>query len=126
MAKGGYADPERLVRTLRRVGSIADARVLPVLDAAVSEDFAYYVRPASNGPTLRDRPTRDREVTIADAIRLARELAAALGVAHTRWKGATYQMREAMCTVWGACSSRRSPAHHRLRRPVHALFLGGS
>jgi len=53
-----------------------------VLDAAASEDLTYFVTPTSPGPTLRDRLARDRELTIADAIRLAKELAEILTVAH--------------------------------------------
>jgi serine/threonine-protein kinase len=78
----GHADPERFVRTLRRVGTVGDRRVLPVLDAAATDDIAYYVTPTSAGPTLRERLARDRELTIADALRLARDLAATLAVAH--------------------------------------------
>jgi serine/threonine-protein kinase len=80
----GHADPERFVRILRRVGAVGDPRVLPVLDAAATEDIAYYVTPPMAGPTLRDRLARDRELTIPDALRLARDLAAALAVAHAR------------------------------------------
>lgn len=78
----GHADPERFVRTMRRVGTIGDARVLPVSDAGVGDDLAYYVTPVSTGPTLRDRLARDRELTIADTYRLAKDLAATLAIAH--------------------------------------------
>jgi serine/threonine-protein kinase len=78
----GHADPQRFVQTLRRVSTLGDPRVLPVLDAAATEEIAYYVTPPSAGPTLRERLARDRELTIPDAIRLARDLAATLAVAH--------------------------------------------
>jgi len=78
----GHADSERFVRTLRRVGAVGDPRVLPVLDAAATEEIAYYVTPQPNGPTLRERMARDRELTVPDAIQLARDLAATLAVAH--------------------------------------------
>jgi serine/threonine protein kinase len=61
---------------------VGDPRVLPVLDAAATEEIAYYVTPPSTGPTLRERLARDRELSIPDAIRLARDLAATLAVAH--------------------------------------------
>ena len=35
----GHADPSRFVQTLRRVGAIGDPRVLPVLDAAATEEW---------------------------------------------------------------------------------------
>ncbi|HZS62567.1 MAG TPA: protein kinase [Gemmatimonadaceae bacterium] len=76
------AHPDHFVRILRRVGAIGDRRVLPVLDAMVTEDFTYFVTPPSAGPTLRDRLARDRELTVPDAIELARELADILAVAH--------------------------------------------
>jgi DNA-binding SARP family transcriptional activator len=78
----GHADPARFVQTLRRVGAVGDPRMLPVLDAAATEEIAYYVTPPLTGPTLRERLARDRELSIPDAIRLARDLAATLAVAH--------------------------------------------
>jgi DNA-binding SARP family transcriptional activator len=78
----GHADPARFVATLRRVGAVGDPRVLPVLDAAATDEIAYYVTPPPSGPSLRERLARDRQLTVLDAIQLARDLAATLAVAH--------------------------------------------
>jgi DNA-binding SARP family transcriptional activator len=77
-----HADPDRFVRTLRRVGAVGDPRVAPVLDVAVTDDSFWFVTPAPPSPTLRDRFARERQLAIPDAIRLARDLAAALSAAH--------------------------------------------
>jgi DNA-binding SARP family transcriptional activator len=76
------ADPERFVRTLRRVGTVPDPRVVPVLDVAVADEVFWYATPPSSGPTLRERLARERQLSIPDALRLARDLAAALAAAH--------------------------------------------
>jgi DNA-binding SARP family transcriptional activator len=76
------ADPDRFVHTLRRVGAVGDPRIAPVLDVAVTDDSFWFVTPAPPRPTLRDRLARERQLTIPDAIRLARDLAAALTAAH--------------------------------------------
>jgi serine/threonine-protein kinase len=76
------ADPDRFVETLRRVGAVADPRVVPVLDVAVTDDVFWYATPPSSGPTLRERLARERQLSIPDTLRLARDLAAALAAAH--------------------------------------------
>jgi serine/threonine protein kinase len=76
------ADPDRFIGTLRRVGAVADPRVVPVLDVAVTDDVFWYATPPSSGPTLRERLARERQLSIPDALRLARDLAAALAAAH--------------------------------------------
>jgi DNA-binding SARP family transcriptional activator len=77
-----HADPERFVRTLLRVGAAGDPRIVPVLDASATDELTYFVTPPTSGPTLRERLARDGELAIADAVRLARDLAATLAVAH--------------------------------------------
>ena len=47
-------------------------------------EFLYYVMPFIDGETLRSRLTREKQLPVEDAIRLAREVAAALDYAHKR------------------------------------------
>jgi serine/threonine-protein kinase len=77
-----HADPARFVETLRRVGTVGDPRVVPVLDVAVTDESFWYATPVPSSPTLRERLARERQLPIPDALRLARDLAAALTAAH--------------------------------------------
>jgi eukaryotic-like serine/threonine-protein kinase len=44
--------------------------------------FLYYVMPFIEGETLRDRITREKQLPVADAVRIATEVASALDYAH--------------------------------------------
>jgi DNA-binding SARP family transcriptional activator len=78
----GHADPERFCDTMRRVATVGDPRIVPVLDVLATDEITYFVTPPQTGPTLRERLVRDRQLAIPDSIRLARDLAATLAVAH--------------------------------------------
>ena len=43
---------------------------------------AYYVMPFVEGESLRDRLTRERQLPVADAVRIATEVVSALDYAH--------------------------------------------
>ncbi len=47
-----------------------------------SDGTAYYVMPFVEGESLRDRLTREKQLPIADAVRIATEVAGALDYAH--------------------------------------------
>jgi serine/threonine-protein kinase len=48
----------------------------------IGSEFLYYVMPYVEGETLRDRLTREKQLPLPDAIRLATEIAGALDYAH--------------------------------------------
>jgi serine/threonine-protein kinase len=51
-------------------------------DSRLSTDLLYYVMPYVSGESLRHRLSRDKQLPIADALRLAKEVASALDYAH--------------------------------------------
>ena len=51
-------------------------------DSRLSTDLLYYVMPFIEGETLRARLTREKQLPIDDALRLAKEVASALDYAH--------------------------------------------
>ncbi len=51
-------------------------------DSRLSTDLLYYVMPFVSGESLRNRLTRDKQLPIDDALRLAKEVASALDYAH--------------------------------------------
>ena len=56
--------------------------ILPLLDSGDADGLLYYVMPLVAGETLRARMERERQLPIADAVRIAREVASALDYAH--------------------------------------------
>ena len=58
--------------------------ILPLLDSGTAYGLPYYVMPHVDGETLRSRLRRERCLSLDDAIRIACEVADALGYAHAR------------------------------------------
>jgi serine/threonine-protein kinase len=75
-------DPEPFLEIMRAVALVDHPGVLPIIDAGNSEGVLYTVSPFVNAESLRDRLTRDQRLDLAEAARVARAVAAALGDAH--------------------------------------------
>ena len=73
---------ERFLAEIRTTARLQHPHILPLLDSGVADGLLYYVMPFVSGETLRARLTRDRQLPMADALRIAREVADALGAAH--------------------------------------------
>src|SRR5712691_2906126 len=58
--------------------------ILALYDSGQAADLLYYVMPYIEGETLRGRLEREHQLPIADAVRIASEIADALGYAHSR------------------------------------------
>jgi serine/threonine-protein kinase len=57
---------------------------LPLFDSGNALGLLYYVMPFVDGETLRARLDRERQLPVAEALRIAREVADALSYAHQR------------------------------------------
>ena len=57
--------------------------ILPLLGSGEADGLLYYVMPLLTGETLRARLDRERQLPVADAVLIAREVADALGYAHS-------------------------------------------
>ncbi|MFL5505414.1 MAG: protein kinase domain-containing protein [Gemmatimonadales bacterium] len=75
---------ERFLSEIKTTANLQHPHILPLFDSGESDGFLYYVMPFIEGETLRDRLTRDKQLTIADAVRIATEVADALEYAHKR------------------------------------------
>jgi serine/threonine-protein kinase len=80
---GAALGGERFLAEIRTTARLQHPHILPLLDSGVSDGLLYYVMPYVRGETLRDRLTRERQLPLEDAIRIAREAADALTAAHT-------------------------------------------
>jgi serine/threonine-protein kinase len=75
---------ERFLREISITARLDHPHILPLLDSGQSGDILYYVMPFVEGESLRDRLARDRQLPVADALQITREVADALGHAHGR------------------------------------------
>ena len=75
-------DAQRFVREIGIAARLSHPNIVPLHDSGEVDGVLYYVMPRLEGTTLRDRIDRERTLPIADAVRIAREIAAALDYAH--------------------------------------------
>jgi serine/threonine protein kinase len=67
---------------IRTTARLQHPHILPLLDSGDANGLLYYVMPLVTGETLRARLEREKQLPIADAVRIAREVASALDYAH--------------------------------------------
>src|SRR5580765_2308514 len=73
---------DRFVREIQTIAALQHPHILGLIDSGEVNGTAYYVMPFVQGETLRDRLTREKQLPISDAIRIASEVASALDYAH--------------------------------------------
>ena len=73
---------DRFVREIRTVAALQHPHILGLIDSGEVQGTAYYVMPFVEGESLRDRLTREKQLPIPDAVRIATEVASALDYAH--------------------------------------------
>ncbi len=73
---------ERFLREIKTIANLQHPHILGLIDSGEVDGTAYYVMPFVEGESLRDRLTREKQLPIADAVRIATEVAAALDYAH--------------------------------------------
>ncbi|HVE64949.1 MAG TPA: protein kinase, partial [Thermoanaerobaculia bacterium] len=76
--------PERFRREIEIAARLSHPHILALHDSGVADGRLYYVMPYIDGESLRAKITRESPLPIEEALRLAREIAAALGYAHHR------------------------------------------
>ena len=80
---GAALGGERFLAEIRTTARLQHPHILPLLDSGASDGLLYYVMPYVAGETLRHRLERDRQLSIDEALRIAREVADALQHAHS-------------------------------------------
>ncbi len=79
---GAALGGERFLTEIRTTARLQHPHILPLLDSGEADGLLYYVMPLVTGETLRARLERERQLPVADAVRIAREVASALDYAH--------------------------------------------
>jgi serine/threonine-protein kinase len=75
---------ERFLREIRVTANLAHPHILPLHDSGEAGPLLYYVTPLVEGMSLRERVEREGRVGVADALKIAREVADGLAHAHAR------------------------------------------
>ncbi len=73
---------ERFLQEIRLTARLNHPHVLSLYDSGVADGILYYVMPFVDGPSLGQRLAKEKQLPIAEAVRLGREVAQALGHAH--------------------------------------------
>lgn len=75
---------ERFLKEIRTTAHLQHPHILPLFDSGEAAGLLYYVMPYVDGESLRERIVRERQLPVADAVRIAVEVASALDYAHRR------------------------------------------
>ena len=73
---------DRFLAEIKTTANLQHPHILPLHDSGEADGFLFYVMPYVEGESLRDRISREHQLPVPDAVRLAREVASALDYAH--------------------------------------------
>jgi tRNA A-37 threonylcarbamoyl transferase component Bud32/tetratricopeptide (TPR) repeat protein len=73
---------ERFRRETEVEASLSHPHILPLHDSGEADGLLYFITPYVEGESLKDRLKREGQLPVADAVRIARQVADALGHAH--------------------------------------------
>jgi serine/threonine-protein kinase len=73
---------ERFLSEIKTTANLQHPHILALHDSGAVDGLLYYVMPFVEGESLRDRLAREKQLPIADALRIAAEVASALDYAH--------------------------------------------
>jgi serine/threonine-protein kinase len=80
---GAALGPDRFAREIKLAARLQHPHIVSVFDSgATSTGQLWFTMPYVEGESLRERLRRERELPVGDALRITRELAAALEYAH--------------------------------------------
>ena len=73
---------ERFLSEIRTTANLQHPHILGLIDSGEAGGQLWYAMPYVEGESLRDRLHREKQLPVADAVRLSREVASALDYAH--------------------------------------------
>src|SRR4029077_1705740 len=73
---------DRFLAEIKLTANLQHPHILPLFDSGAADSFLFYVMPFVAGETLRNRLVREKQLPVADAVRIATEVASALDYAH--------------------------------------------
>ena len=73
---------ERFLKEIKTTANLQHPHILGLIDSGEVDGLLWYAMPFVEGESLRDRLQREKQLPIADAVRIASEVAGALDYAH--------------------------------------------
>jgi Tol biopolymer transport system component len=73
---------DRFLSEIKTTANLQHPHILSLFDSGTVDGTVFYVMPFVDGESLRDRLTREKQLPIAEALRIATEVADALQYAH--------------------------------------------
>ncbi len=73
---------ERFLQEIRISAKLDHPHILTLIDSGESEGFVWYVLPYVRGESLREKLTREKQLSMEEAVRIATQVASALDYAH--------------------------------------------
>ena len=73
---------DRFLSEIKTTANLQHPHILALFDSGEAGGFLFYVMPYVAGETVRDRLNREKQLPIADAVRITTEAASALDYAH--------------------------------------------
>ena len=121
---------DRFRREITIAARLTHPHILPLHDSGVVEGRLYYVMPFVQGETLRALIEREKRLPVEDAVRLAREIASALGYAHRQGlvhrdiKPDNILLADGMALVADFGIARATGSEAAMGRTAHGAILG--
>src|SRR6266513_1795174 len=73
---------ERFLREIAITARLDHPHILTLIDSGTADDFLFYVVPYVRGESLRSRLAREKQLPVAEAVRITQQVAGALDYAH--------------------------------------------
>ncbi|TFG42781.1 MAG: serine/threonine protein kinase, partial [Gemmatimonadales bacterium] len=61
---------ERFLSEIKTTANLQHPHILPLFDSGEADSFLFYVMPYVEGETVRDRISREKQLPVADAVRI--------------------------------------------------------
>jgi serine/threonine protein kinase len=74
---------DRFLREIEIAAQLQHPHIVPLYDSGQADFFLYYVMPRVEGESLREKLSREGELTVAQAVRVLWDVVDALGKAHS-------------------------------------------
>jgi len=74
---------ERFTREIALAAKLTHPHIVPLLDSGTTDGRLWFVMPVLENQSLRERIDADKQLPIAEAVRIAREILSALDYAHS-------------------------------------------
>jgi serine/threonine protein kinase/Tol biopolymer transport system component len=73
---------DRFLQEIKTTANLQHPHILPLFDSGEADGFVYYVMPYVEGESLREKLDRETQLDVAEAVKIATEVADALEYAH--------------------------------------------